>query len=376
MIFFDNASTTKPYDEVGKIVNYFNIENYFNPSAIYSTAFAVQNEIKEAKTTILNLIGGRKTDNFIFTSCATESNNMVLRAFAKKNGKILVSGGEHPSVYNTALDLKNSGFNVEIIKLNSNGQVDEKDLMSKLSSDVNLVSIMHVNNETGAVNDIKKLVKLVKSKNKNILFHCDGVQAFGKIPVNVTDLGVDFYTISGHKIHAPKGIAGLFVANAKYLKPLLTGGGQQDAFRSGTENVSGIMGLKVASQLSVKNLELNYKKVTEYREYLINNLDKTLPYKVVQCEQYSPYIVMISCAGCRAETLVHMLEDDGVIVGNGSACSSKKKDNRNLSQLGYSPLEIEGTIRISLSEFNTLDEVKILVEKLNNKVKEYLQKVR
>ena len=376
MIFFDNASTTKPYDEVGEIVNLYNMENYYNPSAIYSTAFTVQNDIKDAKNTILNLLKARKTDNFIFTSCATESNNMVLRAFAKKNGKILVSGGEHPSVYNTALDLKNSGFNVEIVKLNPSGQVDEADLITKLSSDVNLVSIMHVNNETGAVNDIKKLVSIVKAKNKNILFHCDGVQAFGKIPVNVTDLGVDFYTISGHKIHAPKGIAGLFVAGARYLKPLLTGGGQQDSFRSGTENVSGIMGLKVASELSVKNLDGNLKKATEFRDYLLNNLDKTLPYRVVGNEQVSPYITMLTCAGCRAETLVHMFEDEGVIVGNGSACSSKKKDNRNLSQLGYTPLEIEGAIRISFSEFNTLDEVKKLVEVLNNNVKKYLQKVR
>ncbi len=376
MIFLDNASTTKPYKEVLDIVNYYNDENFYNAGAIYTTAFKISTELKKAKESILNSLGARKTDNFIFTSGATESNNMVLRAFAKKNNKILVSVAEHPAIYNTALDLKNAGFNVDFVKVTSDGVVDEADLLKKLTDDVALVSIIHVNNETGAVNDIKKLVSIVKHKNKNILFHSDGVQAFGKIPVNLTDLGVDFYTISGHKIHCVKGIGGLFVKDAKHVKPLITGGGQQDALRSGTENVSGMMALKVACEMAKNNQKQNYENVTEYKKYLLDNLDYSLPYKVVNNGFNSPYIAMICCTGCRAETLVHMMEDDGVLVGNGSACSSKKKENRNLAELGYSALDIEGAVRISFSDFNTLDEVKFATECLNKNVKEYLQKVR
>lgn len=376
MLFFDNASTTKPFNEVNDIVNHYNMVDFYNPSAIYGCAFSISNQIKEAKLSLLNLLKARKTDNFIFTSCATESNNMVLRAFAKKNGKILVSMGEHPAIYNTALDLKNMGYNVDFIALNPNGQVDENDLINKLTPDVNLVSIIHVNNETGAINNIKHLVEIVKRKNNKILFHSDGVQAFGKIDLNLTDLGVDFYTISGHKIHATKGIGGLFVANSKYLKPLLTGGGQQDNLRSGTENVSGIMALKTAAEIEIKNLSKNSENVSKLKKFFIESLDKSLPYKVVCDGVGSPYIVMVLCTGCRAETIVHMLEEDGVIVGNGSACSSKKRENRNLSALKYNASDIEGAIRVSFSEFNTLDEVKTLVEKLNLRVEEYLQKVR
>lgn len=376
MIFLDNASTTKPYKEVLDIVNYYNDENFYNAGAIYTTAFKISTELKRAKESILNSLGARKTDNFIFTSGATESNNMVLRAFAKKNNKILVSVAEHPAIYNTALDLKNAGFNIDFVKVTSDGVVDEADLLKKLTDDVALVSIIHVNNETGAVNDIKKLVSIVKHKNKNILFHSDGVQAFGKISVNLTDLGVDFYTISGHKIHCVKGIGGLFVKDAKHVKPLITGGGQQDALRSGTENVSGMMALKVSCEMAKNNQKQNHEKVTEYKKYLLDNLDYSLPYKVVNNGFNSPYIAMICCTGCRAETLVHMMEDDGVLVGNGSACSSKKKENRNLSEIGYSALDIEGAVRISFSDFNTLDEVKFATECLNKNIKEYLQKVR
>lgn len=376
MIFLDNASTTKPYKEVLDVVDYYNNENYYNAGAIYNSAFKISSELKKAKDSILSSLGAIRTDNFIFTSGATESNNMVLRAFAKKNTKVLVSVAEHPSVYNTAMDLKNAGYNVDFIKITGEGVVDEDDLVQKLTDDVSLVSIIHINNETGAVNDIKKLVSIVKRKNKNILFHSDGVQAFGKIPVNLTDLGVDFYTISGHKIHCVKGVGGLFVKDSKFIKPFITGGGQQDAFRSGTENVSGMMGLKVACEKAKLLQASYYNKVSELKLHLLNNLDKSLNYKVVKSATNSPFITMICCEGCRAETLVHMMEDDGVLIGNGSACSSKKKENRNLSQLGYSALDIEGAIRISFSDFNTLDEVKLAVDCLNKNVKEYLQRVR
>jgi len=373
MIFLDNASTTKVSKEVQQIVDKFNTELFFNPSALYGEAFSVSKEINKARQEIIKRLGGRSIDNLIFTSCATESNNMVLKAFIKKNTKALVSIGEHPSVYKTALDLKNNGYDIEFLELDKSGVVDINKFKKMMTKDVDFVSIMHVNNETGAINDIEQLVKYAKSINKKVIFHCDGVQAFGKINVNVAKLGVDFYTISGHKIYAPKGIGALYVKDSKFVKPLLLGGGQEGELRSGTENVSGIMALNKASELVVNNLENNLIHVKELNNYVRQNVENAY---IISDEKASPYVLMLGFAGCRAETILHMVEEKGYLIGNGSACSSKKKENRNLSAMGYREDIIEGAIRISFANYTTLEEVKNFVEVLNNAVKEYIEKVR
>ena len=373
MIFLDNASTTKVHGEVQEIVNKYNTELFYNPSAIYGEAFSVSRDINKARQDIISRMGGRNTDNLIFTGCATESNNMVLKSFIKKNTKALVSVGEHPSVYKTALDLKNNGYDIEFIDLNKSGVVDVETFRKYMTPDVDFVSIMHVNNETGAINNIEQLVKIAKGINKRVLFHSDGVQAFGKIPVNVTRLGVDFYTISGHKFHAPKGIGALYVKDSKFVKPLLVGGGQEGELRSGTENVSGIMALNKASELALNNLENNLNHVKELNNYVRNNVENAY---IISNENASPYIVMLGFSGCRAETILHMIEEYGYLIGNGSACSSKKKENRNLSAMGYDDSIIEGSIRISFSCDTTLEDVKAFVEVLNKVVNEYIEKVR
>lgn len=372
MVFLDNASTTQVDSKVLEIINKYNYDNFYNPSALYGDAFSVSKDINNARKNIIKRLGGRATDNLIFTSCATESNNMVLRACIKKNMKAIVSMGEHPSVYKTALDMANNGYNIDFVGLVKDGQVDEVQFKKMMTPDVGFVSIMHVNNETGAINNIQQLVKIAKSINPKCIFHCDGVQAFCKINVNVTQLGVDFYTISGHKIHAPKGIGALYVKDSKFVKPLLFGGGQEGELRSGTENVSGIMALDKASEISFNSINDNFEKMKKLKGLLVEKVEGAY---IISDDKCSPYITMLACTGVRAETILHMLESKGFLVGNGSACSSKKRENRNLTSMGYRDELIDGTIRVSFSHNTREQDVIDFTASLNEVIKEYNKKV-
>lgn len=373
MVFFDNASTTKLYPEINEMLFHYNNVEYYNAGGLYKCATEIANKISIARQNIISLLGGKTGDNFVFTSGATEANNMVIN-FAKKfkKGKFLFSIGEHPSVYNAALEMKNQGYNVEFVNLDKKGIIDLKDYESKLTNDVVFISIMHVSNETGAINPIKKLCEMAKKVNKNLIFHCDGVQAVGKISVNLSQLNVDLYTLSAHKFHGPKGVGGLYVKNGVSIKPLLFGGGQENGFRSGTENVGGILAFDRALQKSIINLKESYEKITILKKTLIDNF-QNFEYRptVVSTEEASPYIVSFVCKNLRGETLLHKLDDEGFMVGNGSACSSKKKGNRVLSSMGYSEAEIEGALRVSFSCDNTIEEVDCFAKTLNKVIIEY-----
>ena len=372
MIFFDNASTTKICDDSLAAMNYYASEKFFNPSALYKESLNVSNEINEARNVILNAMGALTGDKFVFTSGATEANNTIIRSCARnKNLKMLFSMGEHPSVYNVALDLQSQGYNVQFINLNRQGTLDLKDLERKLDSDTCFVSFMHVSNETGAINDVKKITAFIKSKSR-ALVHCDGVQAFMKLNVNVTSLGIDFYTISAHKFHGPKGVGGYFVKNGINVKPFIIGGGQEQNLRSGTENVPAIIGMAKAVEYMAPSIKSNYEKIVQLSDYLCGEVNK-FGYALT-LDQKSPYINVLSFEGVRAETLLHMIEDNGYLVGNGSACSSRHRDNRVLSAVGLNGKEIEGSIRVSFSDCNTLSQVKEFVEICSNCVKEYLNK--
>lgn len=373
MVFLDNASTTKMHKQFGELLLKYNEELYYNAGGIYKAGTDIATIISTSRKSIISSIGGKINDNFIFTSGATESNNMAIN-FAKrfKKGKILVSIGEHPSIYNTAIELKNLGYYVEFVNLTKEGFVDEVDFKNKMSKDVCFISIMHASNETGAVNPIQKLVKYAKNINKNVIFHCDGVQALGKVPVNVTSLGVDMYTISGHKIHGCKGVGGLYVKGGVNLRPIVFGGGQEGGLRSGTENVAGIVVLSSAVKYACDNVKNNYEYITILKNTLLEELAK-IEYKpiIVSNENCSPYIVSLLCKNLRGETLLHKLDDEGFMVGNGSACSSKKKGNRILSAMGFSDAEIEGSLRISFSSYNTKQEVIDFVKAFDKVIKEY-----
>ncbi len=371
MIFFDNASTTKVLPEVSAELVKFNEELYFNPSSLYNEGVTLSNELKQAKLKLCEFLGGKNGD-VIFTSGATESNNLaILGAITgNKNAEYIFSEGEHPSVYNVAQNLKQKGFKVYFVGLNSNGTVNTEKLYSLINQNTYFVSLIHVSNENGAINDIKKIVDNVKKINDKVLFHIDGTQAFCKVPVNVKELGVNFYTISAHKFHGPKGVGALWY-NIPNLKPIVFGGGQQNALRSGTENVAGIMGLLKAAETGLNGLVDNNKKVTQIREYIKNFITTYFDKAVIhESEGNSPYILSGSFKGVRGEVLLHMLETKGILISTGSACSSKKQGNRILESMGKNKDEILGNIRISFSKFSSLNEA----QEFCNELKEELNK--
>lgn len=353
MIYLDNSATT-PLDPIaGKVYLEYACNNFFNPSAIYSNAQKVKNDIDSAKQTISKALGASFNDNIIFTGSATEANNLaIMGAYRKNFGKMLFSVGEHPSVYNVALQLKQRGANVEFINLQPNGEIDYADLESKLSADVSFISIMMCSNETGAVNDLRRIYLLKSKYCPNAIFHSDGVQAFGKLKINVEYFGVDLFTISGHKSFAPKGIGALYVKDKKILNPIIFGGGQEYDLRSGTENVGAIMAFKTAVE-NFGNLKDNYSHVQKCFSAFVEQLDKNL---VKVNSVHSPYVLSLSFSGVNGETLVHMMEQNNVLISRGSACSSKKSGNRTLDAMGLTKEQVLGSVRVSFSKYTKYED--------------------
>lgn len=377
-MFFDNASTTKIDEEIINELKNINNDLFYNAGGLYSKGRESRDFIDKARLSILELLNGSDNDKIIFTGSATEANNLAIKGSLRRNlGKILISQGEHPSVYNTALDVLANGYNVEFIGLDVTGQVDFDDFKSKMTKDVGFISVMHVSNETGAINDIVKLVEYAKKINPNVVFHSDGVQSVGKIEVDLENLGVDMYTMSAHKIHGFKGVGALYVKKNIKLKPIIHGGEQEFGLRSGTENLMGIFSLEKAIRCAVCNRKVNYDKISKLKQKFIEIIqDSGLDYKLNSFNDNSPYIISIGFLGCRAETILNMLDDEGVCVGNGSACSSKNSGNRILESMKLNKQQIEGNLRISFSKFNTLEEVEFMSQTLINCVKKYISNVR
>lgn len=356
MIFLDNASTTRLCN-VAKSEIEKSHDLFYNPSAVYGKSLETRKLLDEAKNNICNSLGVSYNNNLIITGSATEANNLAIFGSIKKTNDQLVFGeGEHPSVYNCALELKARGFNVVFVPLEKSGEVDLKALSEILKKPTAFVSIMTASNETGAINNIEKIVKLVRKTNPNAIIHSDGVQAFGKISTNVLNMGVDLFSISAHKIGGPKGIGALYVRDIKKLKPIIFGGGQEFGLRSGTENVA----YTLAFGAIAKNLNIseNFQNVDALRNYVRNFFEGKDGVQINSPENGSPYVLSLSFCGIRGETLVHILEGENVIVGTGSACSSKKGAlNRTLEAIGKNKEENEGAIRISFSNETTLSEV-------------------
>lgn len=356
MIYLDNASTTKPNGvAMEKSIKYYT-ENFFNPSSLYRGGAMVSKELNQIRERFSQIFGTKY--EVFFTSCGTESDNTVINYFAKK-GNVVISAGEHSAIYETAKILRNSGHDIRIAKINKNATVDKEHLFSLIDDKTSLVSIIHVNNETGGINDIEELAKACKEKNPNIVFHSDGVQAFLKTDNKLNY--VDCYSISGHKIGAIKGVGAFIKKKGLFVAPFVTGGGQEKGFRSGTENVFGINTMYYAT---LENLDYkkNLEKVTLLKNAFISDLTENC--MVLSDENCSPYIISISCVGLKSEVILHMLEDCGVIIGIGSACS-KNSNSRVLTECGYSQEILQGVLRISFGFTNTIEEVKYAVQKLN-----------
>lgn len=373
MIYFDNASTTKISKLGLEVYNEISKNCYYNCSSLHKGGVMASNELESARKALLNCINANFNDTLIFCSGATEANNMALMGLTKKKARILTSWGEHPSIFNTAKFL-DKDFIVDFVPLNKNGSVDMEAFANMVNiNQYDLVSIMLVNNETGVINDIARLSEMVKDKNPRCIFHSDCVQAFGKIDVAVDNLNIDAASFSAHKINGPKGIGALYLKKGISFKPIVFGGGQENGNRSGTENLPAIVAFSKVAEDKCKNIQSNFTKVLEIKNKILDTFDDAkFEYKLNGDKNGSPYILSISLKGVKGEVLLHKLEIDNILVGTGSACSSKSADNRILSSMGDNKEEIIGNIRLSFSSENTIDEA----EYVANKIMEYASYLR
>ena len=368
--YLDNAATTRALDEVADIVKRVMTEDFGNPSSLHGKGFEAEQYIRTAKESIAATL---KCDvgEIVFTSGGTESNNQALIGTAlanKRRGKhIITTAFEHPSVHEPLLYLEQQGFEVTFLPVGEDGLVDPSALKEALREDTILVSVMLVNNEIGVIQDIAGLSKSVKAYDKDIVFHTDAIQAYGKLPIRPAKLGVDLMSVSGHKLHGPKGTGFLYVKEGTKLHPYIHGGHQQKNRRSGTENVPGIAGLGLAAELAYKSVDESLDRIGKLREDFIGKL-RSIDGVVLHADrlkEVSPYIISIGIEGIKSEVLLHALEDKGVYVSSGSACSSNHPGiSDTLTAIGVPKEYLDSTIRVSLSRFTTADELDYTIEVL------------
>lgn len=366
IVYLDNSATTMPCKESAEAVKIALSEDYFNPSAVYSGGVSVYKKIEEYRSYIAKTLGA-KSEEITFTSGGSESTNTAIMSAAHSSRKhtIITSMMEHHATLNTVAYLKSRGYNVKYLKPDKNGVISEKQVSEALDEDTFLVSLMHVNNEIGSVNDIHSIACTIKNYDENIIFHVDAVQSYLKEPLNVRDFKVDFLSISGHKIHALKGIGIMYHRSGIHVKPLIYGGGQEQGVRSGTENVPGIYSLGEAVKKGYLNFESNVKHMQNLRKYLKDLItSKIHDINVISPENGVCHILNVSFHNVRGEVLLHALEEKHIYVSTGSACSSKKSSSHVLTALNLSDAVKDGAIRFSLSEYNTYEEIHYAVEEL------------
>jgi len=362
MIYLDNAATTKPYSEVLDVVNSVNCEYFANPSSQHIAGFLAEEKLKEAKETLMASIGA-KSGEFIFTSGGTESNNQIffgiLKNSIKRKPHIIVSKTEHPSVLEPVKFLEDAGCEVSYIAPDSCGIISAEAVCDAVKENTKIVSVMAVNNETGAINPISEITRLVKAKCPDIIVHTDCVQAMGNIEITADKWGVDAISLSAHKICGPKGVGGLYVRDKVRILPLILGGHQQKNLRSGTENTPGICGFSKAAQMSVDGFLEKCEKTKALKDKIILSLKNNDTFTINnEGDMYSSHIVSIRVKNVRSEVLLHALEAHGICVSAGSACSTNKPaPSHVLLAQGYDRKHIEETIRVSLGSINTEEEI-------------------
>ncbi len=377
--YFDNAATTRVCKEAVEIMDRVMLEDYGNPSSKHIKGFDAEKYIRDAAATIASTLHAAPKE-IIFTSGGTESNNLALAGSAfvnKRRGKhIIASAFEHPAVYNPLLGLEEFGFETEFVPVDNMGHIDPAALADKVREDTILVSIMYVNNETGAVQDIAALSEAVKRKNPNVVFHTDAIQAYGKYRINPKKEGIDLMSVSGHKLHGPKGSGFLYAADGIRLRPLIFGGGQQKDRRSGTENVPAIAGLGVAAGRIYADLDTRTAHLYDLKQRMISGLQQ-IPQAHVNAvagdiRETAPHILSVSFDGIKAEVLLHALEERGIYVSSGSACSSNHPGiSGTLKAIGVPEKLLDSTLRFSFCGDNTGEEVDYCLETLKELIPVY-----
>lgn len=364
MIYLDNSATTRTLDAAAEAAAKYMRQDFFNPSAAYSPAVEAERAVNAARSRLASMIHAAP-EEIIYTSGGTESNNTAIFGALKARrgtGRIIVGATEHPSVYSAIMTLKGP-YNVTEARVDSTGTQDVNSLMPALSNDVAFVSIMHVNNETGAINDIPSIYKAVKQRAPGAIMHVDGVQGFLKVPFDARYC--DMYSISGHKFHAPKGVGALYIKRGVRFAGGQIGGGQERNLRSGTTNTPGIMGMDAAIEYYQANLDEIRRKLMQMKLRLAKNLSFIRDAYINGPEPSlgAPHILNVSFLGVRGEVLLHALEEKGIYVSTGSACSAHKKGkNRILNAMGVVGDRQEGAIRFSICPFNTEDEMDITAD--------------
>ena len=375
MIYLDNAATTKPNERALSRAAAYLTEKWQNPSGLYRAGLSLQGELKEARSALLSPVADETLFTLTFTSCGTEADNQALFGYGRR-GNVVTTAGEHAAVASAAAELKNRGVEVRFAPLNGDGSVNAEALLSLVDDKTSLVSVIHVNNETGAINDVNGLAKAVKAKSPRALFHSDGVQAYGKIPFRL-GREIDLYAVSAHKIGALKGTGELIRKKSLPVRPYIFGGGQEGGERSGTENVFGIKVFAYAAEEKFRTLKEDFTRLRAEREALWNALDKDI-FVRISPEEGSPYILSVSAPGLRGEVLLHMADDRGLVVGTGSACSSNAKHrySRVILACGADERTADGVLRLSFSPQTTAEERAAAADILNAAARELKEKTR
>lgn len=366
MIYLDNAATGRPDSEALSRAQNYITENFYNPSALYRKGYEVSLALREARNKLVSHIADEGY-TAVFTSCGTEADNHALFGCGKR-GNVVTTQGEHSAVYQTANELKSRGVEPRFAALNADGSVNIDSLLSLVDEKTSLVSVIHVNNETGAINDIARIAAAVKAKNKFTLFHSDGVQAFGKLMFRLTH-DIDAYSVSAHKIGGMKGCGALIKKKGLVIKPFVFGGGQEQGLRSGTENVFGIKLFEFAAEKRYLRLKENFEKVDGLKKMLWAGLDHAL-FRLISPEDGSPYILTVAAEGVRGETILHEADDRGLMIGTGSACSSNEKNrySRVILACGLDKTTADGVLRLSFSPDNSAEEIVAAANILNEVV--------
>lgn len=368
-IYFDNSATTKPYKEVIDEVANAMGEYFGNPSSLHKVGIKSEKKLTDAREFLGKSINASKEEIY-FTSGGSESNNLIIKGLLKPGHHVITTIFEHHSVLMTYKELEKSGVRVTYLKVDSEGKISLDDLKEAICKDTVLVSIIHVNNEMGSIQDIEKIGEIIKEKSSRARFHVDAVQSYGKLNIDVRKMNIDFLSMAAHKIHGPKGVGFSYIKKGIVLGSLISGS-QEGGFRGGTHNVPGIIGLHKAAEITLKNIEESYSYVSNLKEYMIKRLKEIDNVRINSLfrEDFTPYILNVSFIGVRAEVLLHLLEDKNIFVSTGSACTSRVSVSSGsyvIKALGLNNKEVESAIRFSFCKSNTKEEIDEVIEVLKN----------
>lgn len=369
-VYLDNSATTRCFDDVAAFMTRVMCSDYGNPSSLHMKGVQAESYLRYARETIAKSLKINEKE-ILFTSGGTEADNIALIGTAMANrraGKHLITTKiEHPAVLQTMQYLEEQGFRVTYLPVDGNGRIHLEDLQKAMTKETILVSIMHTNNEIGSLQPVAEAGALIKRMNPHTIFHVDAVQGFGKFRIYPKKMNIDLLSVSGHKIHGPKGVGFLYINEKVKIKPIIYGGGQQNGLRSGTENVPGIAGLAKAVELIYADMDRDVERLYYLKQKFAEGVSRIESVKIngLTGRESAPHVISVSVKGIRSEVLLHALEDKGIYVSAGSACSAKKpQPSATLKAIGVEKDLLESTIRFSFSVFTTEEEIDYTLQTL------------